>query len=88
MYLKIKVPNLQTSHENCLCELHFKPGIPIVSPGHPIIFLSRVINDAIKKILWSILVLIIIFDMGSFRVSVFRSFCKKIGLILVLRVDC
>ena len=78
-YLKTKITNLQGGYEYCLFELYFKPGMLLILCG-PIIFVSRIINDAIKKMLWSILVITITFELNSFSIPVFVTFCNQLRL--------
>ena len=86
-YLKTKITNFQAGYEYCLFELYFKPGMLLILCG-PIIFISRIINDAIKKMLWSKLVVIITFDLNSFSISVFVIFCNQLRLFhLYLKID-
>ena len=80
-YLKTKCTNLQTSDKYCLCKLYLKPGMFPARRSCPIVFVSRVIIDAIKKVLWSKCIIVVIFKLRSFCVSVFVVFWKQFGLI-------
>ena len=60
VYLKTECTNLETSDEDCLREPHLKPGMFSIGWCDPILLISWVLIDAIKKVLCSKFLMVVI----------------------------